>query len=180
MSRSRPSTDAETPRERVNKFLSQAIGTRSVAKEMRDHVNLATLRFRSSSRERQVSLTAGPWDDKSLSFSSGGGMSAIDSSSLDQLHQINEMGGRNKHSLPRGALKAKCLSVGPDLSGVQERKLLEVLCGDRSPLRQSWTEFQKRGGLTSLECTSTVSYSFSIKRAKTRRSPQGCCVLSSS
>ena len=52
----RPASDKESsPKERVNRYLSQAITARSIKKDMRDHVNLFTLCFKKSIRERQVS-----------------------------------------------------------------------------------------------------------------------------
>ena len=47
------------PTNRVNKFLSQAIEARSVDREKANHVNLFSLCFRDSEKERQVSFFLG-------------------------------------------------------------------------------------------------------------------------
>ncbi len=44
------------PTNRVNKFLSQAIEARSIDQEKANHVNLVSLCFRDSNKERLVSL----------------------------------------------------------------------------------------------------------------------------
>ena len=44
------------PQDRVNKYLASALTARSVDREKRDHVNVFTLRFKESSKERRVHL----------------------------------------------------------------------------------------------------------------------------